>query len=96
MYQTRSLDVRSQSFDFKRTMGNEGGATNAAPYVIGGNKDTGSFTFGLLFNSPAYGGMDFSDTNVRATQSRWVGARGCVLYVRVCGLFHRCVQEKRI
>ena len=36
MYDTRSLDVRNQTFDFEKTMGNEGGATNSAPFVIGG------------------------------------------------------------
>lgn len=89
MYQTRSLDVRSQSFDFKRAMGIEGGATNAAPYVIGGNKAAGSFTFGLLFNSPSYGGMDFSDTMVK---TKHLGL--CSLFFVLC--VHVCLRARAL
>lgn len=68
-YDTRSLDVRSQTFDFQQIMGNEGGATNAAPYVIGGGK-AGGFAFGLLFNSPSFGGMNFTETEVTLFTAR--------------------------
>ena len=44
-YPIRSLDVRNQTFDFKRCMANEGGATNSAPYIIGGGHGDG-FAFG--------------------------------------------------
>jgi hypothetical protein len=53
MYDTRSLDVRNQTFNFETIMGNEGGATNGAPFIIGGGD--GGFSFGLLFNSPSFG-----------------------------------------
>jgi alpha-glucosidase (family GH31 glycosyl hydrolase) len=62
-YDTRSLDVRSQTFDFQQAMSQEGGATNAAPFIVGASNSTG-FAFGLLFNSPSFGGMNFSDTHV--------------------------------
>jgi alpha-D-xyloside xylohydrolase len=62
-YDTRSLDVRNQVFDFKTTMGQEGGATNSAPFIVGGDS-SGGWSFGLLFNSPSYGGMNFTDTTV--------------------------------
>eukprot|EP01051_Picozoa_sp_SAG22_P006266 SAG22_NODE_404_length_11005_cov_8.751788_3_plen_149_part_00 len=51
------------SVDFATTMGNEGGPTNAAPYVIGGGQADG-FAFGLLFNSPSFGGMKFTESAV--------------------------------
>jgi alpha-D-xyloside xylohydrolase len=72
-FDTRSMDARNQSFDFRRAMSNEGGATNAAPFIIGGRSAPaaaaagstgGDFTFGLLFNSPSYGGMDIGESNV--------------------------------
>jgi alpha-D-xyloside xylohydrolase len=63
MYNTRSMDVRDQHFNFAETMGNEGGPTNSAPFVVGGSNTTG-FSFGLLFNSPAFGGMDFTNTTL--------------------------------
>ena len=61
-YDTRSLDVRNQSFDFRHVMGNEGGASNAAPFLMGGR--VGDWTFGLLFNSPSFGGMEIGHANV--------------------------------
>lgn len=64
MYDTRSLDVRNQTFVFKDIMGNEGGATNSAPYMIGGSKTAGGFSFGLLFNSPSFGAVQFNDEGV--------------------------------
>ena len=48
--------MRNQTFDFATTMGNEGGATNSAPYIVGASPK-GGFAFGLLFNSPSFGGM---------------------------------------
>ena len=63
MYDTRSLDVRNQTFDFATTMGNEGGATNSAPYIVGASPK-GGFAFGLLFNSPSFGGMNFTQKEV--------------------------------
>ena len=63
MYDTRSLDVRNQTFDFATTMGNEGGATNSAPYIVGASPK-GGFAFGLLFNSPSFGGMNITQTEV--------------------------------
>eukprot|EP01050_Picozoa_sp_SAG11_P011091 SAG11_NODE_1151_length_5668_cov_6.748070_1_plen_330_part_00 len=63
VYDTRSLDVRNQTFDFEKIMGIEGGATNGAPFVIGGGGD-GGFSFGLLFNSPSFGGMKFTETEL--------------------------------
>ena len=70
-YDTRSLTVLNQTFDFQKTMGNEGGATNAAPYIICGGSGAGTaargggdFAFGLLFNSPSFGGMKFTQAQV--------------------------------
>ena len=48
-------------------MGIEGGATNSAPYIIGGARGRGGFAFGLLFNSPSFGGMSFTETEVAMT-----------------------------
>jgi hypothetical protein len=62
MYDTRSLDVRNQTFNFETIMGNEGGATNGAPFIIGGGD--GGFSFGLLFNSPALGGVSYGTGNM--------------------------------
>lgn len=70
-YDTRSMDVRNQSFDFRHVMGNEGGASNAAPFLMGGRVGAsaataveGDWTFGLLFNSPSFGGMEIGHANV--------------------------------
>ena len=57
------LNVINQTYNFEDSIGEEGGPSNSLPYVLGANPSTG-FHFGILFNSPALGGVAHTGTTM--------------------------------
>ena len=57
------LNVFGQTYSFQADLGMAGGPSNSLPWVLGADPKTG-FQFGVLFNSPALGGVVFGPTNM--------------------------------
>ena len=51
------LNVINNTYDFQSSIAEEGGPSNSLPWVLGANPSQGGFQFGILFNSPALGGV---------------------------------------
>ena len=59
------LNVVNNSYSFQASIAQEGGPSNSLPWVLGANPEAGGWQFGVLFNSPTLGGVDFNSTSMR-------------------------------
>lgn len=57
------LNVIGETYSFQADLGMAGGPSNSLPWVLGANPTAG-FQFGILFNSPALGGVTHTATNM--------------------------------
>jgi hypothetical protein len=60
------LNVLGNSYNFGASIGEEGGPSNTLPFALGANATGSAFQWGVLFNSPALGGVNFT-----ASSSTW-------------------------
>jgi hypothetical protein len=58
------LNVLGQTYSFQACMGEEGGPSNSLPWALGANPAGGGFVWGVLFNSPALGGVVYGRSNM--------------------------------
>ena len=58
------LNVINETYSFQSSIGEEGGPSNSLPWAIAANPGAGGFQFGVLFNSPALGGVAFTSHNM--------------------------------
>ena len=57
------LNVLGNSYNFGASLGEEGGPSNSLPFVLGANSTAGVFQWGILFNSPSLGGVNFTESS---------------------------------
>lgn len=58
------VNVLGNHYDFQKSIGYEGGPSNSLPWAMGANPAAGGFQWGVLFNSPALGGVNYTHTDM--------------------------------
>jgi hypothetical protein len=58
------VNVLGNTYDFQKSIGYEGGPSNSLPWAMGADPAAGGFQWGLLFNSPALGGVTYGTGNM--------------------------------